>query len=153
MLDDAGWVAVDDLLGGLAAMGRPMARDRLEHLVATSDKQRFALDGDRIRASQGHTVQVDLGLLPVEPPAVLFHGTSDRAVASILAGGLEPRGRHHVHLSNDVETAQRVGARRGTARVLQVDAAAMSRDGHAFRVSANGVWLVDAVPPAYLVLL
>lgn len=149
-LDEGGWVAVDELLAGLAAHGTPMTRAQLERIVSTSDKQRFALRGGRIRASQGHSVPVDLGLTPVPPPAVLFHGTPERNVEPILRDGLRRGARHHVHLSPDVATATRVGARRGRSRVLAVDAAAMSRDGWVFLRSENGVWLVDAVPPAYL---
>ena len=149
-LDEGGWVQVDELLAALAAHGRPLTRAQLERLVATSDKQRFALDGDRIRASQGHSVPVDLGLSPVPPPRELFHGTPVRNVDAILREGLRKGQRHHVHLSPDVATATRVGARRGTAAVLLVEAAAMAADGHVFLRSANGVWLVDSVPARYL---
>ncbi|KUH38706.1 MULTISPECIES: RNA 2'-phosphotransferase [Streptomyces] len=150
VLDAHGWVPVDDLLHALARHGVPLSRAELEHVVASSDKQRFALDGDRIRANQGHSVEVDLALPPAEPPAYLYHGTVAASLDAIRADGLRPMGRHHVHLSPDRETARRVGARRGRPVVLAVDAAAMHRDGHVFRVSANGVWLTDAVPPRYL---
>jgi putative RNA 2'-phosphotransferase len=93
---------------------------------------------------------VDLELAPAEPPAVLYHGTGERAVAAILREGLRKQQRHHVHLSADVATAQAVGARHGRPVVLQVNAAAMRAAGHVFFRSANGVWLVDAVPPAFL---
>jgi putative RNA 2'-phosphotransferase len=151
-LDPAGWVDVETLLAALRAHGRPVTRADLERIVATSDKQRFALDraADRIRANQGHSVGVDLGLPVAEPPAVLYHGTPDRNLASIQRDGLRRGSRHDVHLSADVATARRVGARRGRAVVLAVDTAGMVAAGHEFRVSANGVWLVDAVPPAYL---
>lgn len=152
-LDEGGWADVDDLLAGLAAYGRPMTRQQLEELVGSSDKQRFALAGRRIRASQGHSVPVDLGLAPVPPPPVLFHGTPERFVEPILREGLRKGTRHHVHLSPDVGTATRVGARRGRPRVLQVDAAAMAQRGQVFLRSDNGVWLVDAVPPEFLTLL
>ena len=151
-LDAGGWVDVDELLAALAASGRPMTRAQLERIVATSDKQRFALENGRIRANQGHSVAVDLGLEPVDPPPVLFHGTPERNVEAILREGLRRGSRHHVHLSPDVATATRVGARRGRPRVLEVDAAAMARDGFVFLRSANGVWLVDEVPSAYLTL-
>jgi putative RNA 2'-phosphotransferase len=146
-LDEHGWVDVDDLLAALR-----LTRAELDDVVARNDKQRFALDGTgtRIRASQGHSVAVDLGYLPATPPAELFHGTADRFLASIRAEGLRPGNRHAVHLSPDTGTARRVGARRGRPVVLRVDAAAMARDGVAFTRSANGVWLVDAVPPRYL---
>lgn len=153
VLDEAGWVSVDDLLAGCARCGMVLDRRRLEEIVRDSDKQRFALseDGTRIRASQGHSVQVALGYVPKEPPEELFHGTVDRFLGSIREKGLVRGSRHHVHLSADRATAQKVGQRRGRAVVLRVRAGAMHRDGHAFYVSDNGVWLTDQVPPAYLV--
>ncbi|MCP9958171.1 RNA 2'-phosphotransferase [Streptomyces sudanensis] len=150
VLDRQGWVAVDDLLRALARHGMPLSRAELEHVVAVNDKRRFAVDGDRIRANQGHTVDVDLGLPPAVPPAHLHHGTVAARLDAIWAEGLRPMGRRHVHLSTDPETAARVGARRGRPVVLTVDATAMHGDGLVFRVSANGVWLTDAVPPRYL---
>ncbi|MFB9903229.1 RNA 2'-phosphotransferase [Allokutzneria oryzae] len=146
-LDAAGWVAVADLLAALR-----ISREELEAVVAGNDKRRFAFDatGTRIRASQGHSVAVDLGLEPAEPPAVLYHGTVERFLPAILREGLRPMNRHDVHLSADTETANRVGRRRGAAVVLVVDAAAMAADGHEFRRSANGVWLTASVPPRYL---
>ncbi|MFE5333064.1 RNA 2'-phosphotransferase [Embleya sp. NPDC056575] len=152
VLDEAGWVEVDVLLAACAARGVGLSRAQLERVVAENDKRRFAFsaDGTRIRASQGHTVAVDLGLAEVVPPAVLFHGTSPRSVAAILVEGLRPMDRHDVHLSVDVETARRVGARRGRPVVFAVRAERMSADGHVFRRSDNGVWLVPAVPPRYL---
>lgn len=151
-LDAAGWVRVDVLLAALAARGNRLTRAELDHVVATNNKRRFAFseDGLSIRASQGHTVAVDLGLTAAEPPAVLFHGTATRNLASIFHEGLRPMARQDVHLSADTDTATRVGARHGRPVVLTVDAAAMVSSGHEFRISANGVWLTDAVPPEYL---
>lgn len=150
-LDRAGWVPVTDLLAALR-----LSRADLDAVVTGNDKQRFAVargaDGvDRIRASQGHSVPVDLGLAPADPPELLFHGTSDSALPAIRAEGLRRGRRHHVHLSPDVATARRVGARRaGTVVVLTVEAAAMAEHGFVFYRSDNGVWLTDTVPPAYL---
>ena len=84
-----------------------------------------------------------------EPPEVLYHGTVERFLPSILDEGLNKGKRHHVHLSKDVETARRVGARRGQPVILEVDAGRMHRDGHKFFVSANGVWLTESVPASY----
>ena len=147
-LRPGGWVGVDDLLSACAAAGFRVSRAELEEVVRSSDKQRFAFDeaGTSIRANQGHSVAVDLGLEPVAPPATLYHGTGAGSVEAILREGLRPMGRHHVHLSPDAETARRVGARHGRPVVLAVDAAAMASDGHVFFVSANGVWLTEAVP-------
>ncbi|MEV5317602.1 RNA 2'-phosphotransferase [Streptomyces sp. NPDC052687] len=149
-LDKGGWVEIDTLIAAAAAHGFRFSRAELEHVVATNDKQRFAVEGTRIRASQGHSVEVDLGLPAVAPPPYLYHGTVASALDAIRGEGLRAMSRHDVHLCADRETATRVGARRGRPVVLAVDAGAMHRDGHEFRVSANGVWLTRAVPPRYL---
>ena len=149
-LEDGGWVEIDTLLTAAAAHGFPITREELDRVVATNDKKRFAIEGTRIRASQGHSVDVDRGLPPATPPAYLYHGTVARNLDAIRAEGLRPMSRHDVHLSPDRETAVRVGARRGRPVVLAVDAGAMHRDGHVFHVSENGVWLAKVVPPQYL---
>jgi putative RNA 2'-phosphotransferase len=154
-LDQAGWTDVQRLLAALAAHGLPLTRADLDRVVASNDKRRFAYDasGGRIRASQGHSRPVDLGYLPVAPPPELFHGTVERFLPAILEQGLRPGRRHAVHLSGDVDTARTVGGRRGRAVVLRVDSATMARDGAVFTRSANGVWLVDAVPPRHLAVV
>jgi putative RNA 2'-phosphotransferase len=150
ILDDAGWVEIDTLIAAAAAHGFRFTREELDHVVAANDKRRFAIEGILIRASQGHSIDVDLGLPPATPPAYLYHGTVTGSLEAIRGEGLRPMSRHDVHLSPDRETATRVGARRGRPVVLSVDAGAMHRDGHVFHVSANGVWLTKAVPPRYL---
>lgn len=151
-LAPGGWVAVADLLAACAQHNLPISAIELREVVARNNKQRFAFDADgtHIRASQGHSVAVDLALPPSTPPAQLYHGTNQQVVAIILREGIHKMNRHHVHLSPDVATAQNVGARRGKPLVLTVDAAAMAADGHQFFCSANGVWLVEHVPPQYL---
>jgi putative RNA 2'-phosphotransferase len=151
-LDPAGWVGVRELLDALAKHGKSLSEAQLRHVVETSDKKRFAFsdDGLRIRASQGHSVDVELGYEPATPPDVLYHGTVERFLASIRAAGLQKGQRHHVHLSRDVETATKVGGRRGESVLLKIDAAAMAREGVVFYVSANSVWLTDHVPSNYI---
>lgn len=152
-LDAAGWVSVKELLRACQAHGRAITLDELREVVSTNDKQRFALseDGEMIRANQGHSVSVELGYSPATPPDVLYHGTIEKFLPSIRAGGLKKGERHHVHLSPDEETARRVGQRRGRPLILKVESGRMHRDGHTFFISTNGVWLTDHVPPAYLV--
>ena len=152
-LDAHGWVDVGQLLEHAARHGEAVTREELDTVVFTSDKQRFAFSEDalRIRASQGHSIAaVDLDLAPAEPPAVLYHGTALRFLASIAEQGLRPGARNHVHLSRDPGTGVVVGQRHGRPVVLTVDAAAMHGLGHRFYVSDNGVWLTADVPPAFI---
>ena len=151
-LDPQGWVAVDELLAKAAAAGKKLTRESLAAIVAENDKQRFKFsdDGLRIRANQGHSVEVDLHLPPRVPPERLFHGTATRFLESIRAQGLRPGSRQEVHLSADRETAVAVGGRHGKPVVLGVRSAAMHAAGHVFTCSDNGVWLTAAVPPEFL---
>lgn len=151
-LDANGWTSVDILILKAREQGFAIDRPILEAVVATNDKKRFTLseDGQLIRAAQGHSVSVDLGLQPGEPPETLFHGTATKNLEPIMAEGLKPGARQHVHLSLDEETAIKVGSRHGTPIVLKVDACRMQRDGFMFFRSENGVWLTNHVPPTYL---
>ena len=152
-LDPNGWIDVEVLLLALAQHGRQLSREDLERLVRESDKQRFALseDGNRIRANQGHSVEVDLALAPQTPPEILYHGTVDRFLDSILSTGLRKGDRHHVHLSANLETAEKVGQRRGKPVILQIRSGDMHRAGFSFFLSDNGVWLVDHVPAEWII--
>ncbi|MBI5495310.1 MAG: RNA 2'-phosphotransferase [Deltaproteobacteria bacterium] len=151
-LEDGGWVDLDALMEGAAARGFPLTEEDVREVVRTSDKQRFSLDDAtrRIRANQGHSVPVDLQLEAAIPPDALFHGTTARVLDAIRAEGLRRMARHHVHLSADEATARRVGARRGAAIVVVVDAAAMCTEGRVFFRATNGVWLVEEVPARFL---
>ena len=151
-LDGEGWVDIGELVEKARAHGQMLDRDTVDRIVATSDKQRFALsrDGRRIRANQGHSVDIDLALPVQMPPAELFHGTAVSNLGSIRATGLHAGSRRHVHLSPDEETAIKVGARHGRPVVLVVASAAMHAAGHAFYRSENGVWLPAAVPVGFI---
>ncbi len=151
-LEPGGWVAVEQLLAACAERRFPITRAELDEVVATNDKQRFSFDpsGTLIRANQGHSVDIDLQLEPSMPPDELYHGTGERTAAAIASAGILKMSRHHVHLSADMTTARSVGARHGHPVVFAVDTRAMQRDGYTFYRSANGVWLVDRVPPRYL---
>ena len=151
-LEPGGWVEVSDLLAACERHQFAIHRWELEEVVTKNDKQRFAFDetGTRIRANQGHSVEIDLQLEPATPPDLLYHGTGAGAGAAIAREGLIKMSRHHVHLSADPETARTVGMRHGKPVVFAIAAATMSQDGHIFFCSDNGVWLVDHVPPEYL---
>lgn len=149
-LEDGGWVDVDVLLAALAANGRPLEPERLDRLVSGMDKPRFERAGGRIRATHGHSVDVDIRRSPAVPPPVLYHGTVERFLPRILAEGLVPGSRTHVHLSATPEAASVVGSRRGRPGVLRVDAAAMHAEGHVFHAAPGGVWLTPHVPASHL---
>lgn len=151
-LDGEGWVGIDDLVQAAARHGRPLTRDRVLEVVEHNDKRRFALDatGERIRASQGHSIDVDLGLVAAAPLPRLYHGTATRHLRSILRDGLHRGRRRHVHLSGDPATARHVGARHGMPAVLGIRAQEMHAAGHAFYRSENDVWLVDSLPRGFL---
>jgi putative RNA 2'-phosphotransferase len=151
-LDSAGWVSVTELLEAVNRSGVFLTLDQLKHVVATNDKRRFAFSKDcqRIRANQGHSIEVDLRYEQQTPPELLYHGTPERSLEPIRATGLNKGQRHHVHLSPDPQTAAKVGQRRGRPVVLRIHAGEMHRAGHVFYQSANGVWLVDHVPAEFI---
>jgi putative RNA 2'-phosphotransferase len=151
-LDREGWVEVDEILRKLKKAGRGLSREQLRDIVETSDKRRFTLspDGRRLRAAQGHSLDVDLGLPAIAPPDTLYHGTASQALDAIFESGLTPERRRQVHLSSDPETASRVGRRHGKPVVLRVDAGRMHAEGHRFFCADNGVWLTSEVPAMYL---
>ena len=150
-LDRHGWADVDALIEGVSKT-HPLTRELLEEIVRTDDKQRYSFseDGARIRANQGHSIPVDVELSRQEPPEYLFHGTGEKYVASIEQRGLLAKGRLYVHLSSDTETARKVGARHGNPVIYRVASGRMARDGFAFFLSVNQVWLTPMVPVEYL---
>jgi len=151
-LGEAGWVCIDELLKAVNSHGVSLTLDQLKHIVATSDKKRFAFseDGQRIRASQGHSLEVDLQYPPQTPPEILYHGTAVRFLDSIRQHGLQKMERHDVHLSAETKLTLQVGGRHGKPVLLTIRAGEMHRSGFVFRCSANGVWLVDHVPPQFI---
>jgi putative RNA 2'-phosphotransferase len=155
VLDAQGWADVGAVLAALERSRNPASVDRLRTMIDRNDKQRFELSADarRIRARQGHSVGVALGWPSVVPPDLLYHGTVGRNLDAILTQGLRPMQRHHVHLSPDAETARRVGARRGPPVILGVKAGELNAGGTPFFLTANQVWLVEAVPPHFIALL
>ncbi|OKO77284.1 RNA 2'-phosphotransferase [Bradyrhizobium sp. NAS96.2] len=151
-LTSEGWANIDELIERANAAGTKFGRADLLDVVATSDKKRFSIsaDGLSIRAAQGHSVTVELGLSPQESPSILYHGTATRFVDAILVEGLKPQARQQVHLSLDEATALRVGQRHGKPHIFTVDAGGMHRKGFKFYRADNGVWLIDHVPPEFL---
>ena len=151
-LDEHGWADIETMMAGMNASGHRIDREMLEEIVRTDEKGRYSLseDGTKIRANQGHSIQVDVELPVTEPPETLYHGTAQRFAASIEVQGLLPQSRLYVHLSPDPETAEKVGQRHGQPVIYLVDAGQMHRDGYLFYLSANGVWLTKVVPAPYL---
>jgi putative RNA 2'-phosphotransferase len=154
-LDQSGWASAPRLIEASRRRGFDFTLEELQNVVAGNGKKRFSLseDGLWIRANQGHSIEVELGLAPPAPPEILYHGTAERFLTSIKQQGLIKGKRHHVHLSADVDTAMKVGRRHGKPVVLGIEAGRMSQDGFIFYLSANGVWLTDRVPVQYLMFL
>jgi putative RNA 2'-phosphotransferase len=154
-LDEAGWTKITDLVEKARKVGVNLTSTLILQVATASDKQRFSIspDGKRIRANQGHSVAVELGLLEKEPPDTLYHGTARHNLAAIRSQGINHGKRNHVHLSSDISSAISVGSRHGQPVVLIVLAAEMNRAGFRFYRSENGVWLTEYVPPEYLMLL
>lgn len=151
-LDSNGWADVNELIEKSNSNGITIDKEILNHIVETNAKKRFAFNDslDKIRASQGHSVEIVLGYENQKPPEILYHGTSQQVVQSILDKGIEKQSRQHVHLSNDLETAIKVGQRHGKPFVFKVLAEQMYNDNFQFYISDNGVWLTDYVPAKYL---
>ncbi len=153
-LEENGWVSVEKLIKACADDGKSFSLVELQEVVETNDKKRFAFDetGKKIRASQGHSVEVEIEFEKKLPPEILYHGTAEKNVGVILAEGLKKMSRHHVHLSAETETAEKVGRRYGKPVIFQVETTAMLAEDFEFYVSANGVWLVESIPPKFLSL-
>ena len=149
-LDGSGWIAIDELLAAAARHGQDIDRDLLNQILETPGKRRFETQAGRIRAAQGHSIPVDLRLDPVQPPSVLYHGTVARFLPGILAEGLKPGQRSHVHLSADPASAAAVGSRRGRPVILVIDAAAAHRYDQRFCRATNGVWLTGPLSARWI---
>lgn len=154
-LDEHGWANVGQLLEGMKKTGRKIDKAELEEIVRTDEKQRYSFNEDKtlIRANQGHSIPVDVGLKEQEPPEYLYHGTAVGFYESIQKQGLRPMSRLYVHLSKDIETAVKVGRRHGKPVVLKIHSGVMYRDGVSFYLSENGVWLTKNVEPKYFELI
>lgn len=146
-LEPTGWTDVNEMLRKMQEKGIKVDLAQLQEVVAKDNKQRYSFNADqtKIRANQGHSIDVDLGFEPQTPPEFLYHGTATRFLASIQKTGLESRSRQHVHLSDNLETAQKVGKRHGKPVILTVRAKELQELGQHFFLSENGVWLTGKV--------
>ena len=151
-LDPHGWANVTELIDAANRDGQQLTRELLDEVVTTSDKKRFEFDKDknRIRAIHGHSIDVDLGLAPVQPPEFLLHGTARRSIESILQYGLHSGLRQFIHLSVNELTANQVAQRHGVPAIMRIRAGEMYRAGFVFHMTANGVWLTKDVPVEYI---
>ena len=151
-LDENGWANTQEQLNGVNTAGNKIRMEQLIHIVDTDNKHRFSFNSDKskIRANQGHSIPVNLGLLELVPPTILYHGTSEKFIESIKQNGIQKRSRQYVHLSSNIETAVAVGKRHGNPIVLKINTEQMFLDGYKFYLSENGVWLTDNVPYQYV---
>ncbi|MDF1548292.1 MAG: RNA 2'-phosphotransferase [Bacteroidales bacterium] len=152
ILDDKGWADVNELIGKSALKGKKFNLEDIKYIVKNCDKQRYSFNDDfsKIRANQGHSIMVDLELIPTEPPEILFHGTAIKNLKSILENGIHSGTRNYVHLSQDIETATKVGMRHGKVVLLKIMSGKMFNKGINFYLSKNNVWLTDFIEPKYI---
>lgn len=151
-LDENGWADVEELITKSARKRVHFTMEELDEVVETNNKKRFAFNEDKtkIRANQGHSIDIDLALIPQQPPEYLYHGTAESNISSIMEKGIEKRSRQHVHLSADKDTATKVGMRHGKPVILTIRTGKMSEEGIQFYLSDNGVWLTDFVDTKYI---
>lgn len=152
-LDKNGWADVQELITKIANAKVVLTLSDLYEIVATDNKKRYVFNEDetKIRASQGHSINIDLELKPITPPDTLYHGTAKRFWISIDKSGLSKMNRQYVHLSQDKETAHKVGIRHGDPIILTIDSKRMYESGYAFYLSENKVWLTEKVPREFIV--
>lgn len=151
-LNEHGWCDSNALVNAVKKEFGKFELKDLEEIVRTDNKQRYSFNEDKskIRANQGHSVQVDVELKEIIPQDILYHGTATRFVEAIRMQGLKPMSRLYVHLSKDYKTAFTVGKRHGSPFIFEVDAKQMIADGFKFYESENGVILTKVVPSKYL---
>ena len=149
-IDKNGWVQIRDVVEFLNMKAIPkITMEDISYVVERNNKQRFSMSEGKIRANQGHSFNIDLNLLPLKPPDVLYHGSHLKAKIAIEKEGIKKMNRNHVHLSKDIATAINVGKRRGKPIVFEIDSRKMHEDGFQFYCSENGVWLVEFVPKRF----
>lgn len=142
-----GWVRVSVLLNEMS-----ITLQILRVIVEEDTKGRFEFSENEssVRALYGHSIDVDLGLEPTIPPPVLYHGTAEKYIDSIMKEGLRPRKRNFVHLSETIDMAKQIGTRHGSPVVLSIDIEAMIRTGYKFYKAQNSIWLTGDIPPKFL---
>lgn len=151
-LDEQGWANVQELIEKCKKHRYHFSMEDLVEIVETNDKKRYSFNekGNKIRANQGHSIDIDLALSPVQPPEFLYHGTATRFLLSIMKEGIIKGSRQHVHLSQEKETATKVGLRHGKVAILTIMTGKMHEDGILFYQSDNGVWLTDYIDVKYI---
>lgn len=154
-LDKHGYISIEDLIKGVNKSGRYLDKSMLDAIIKSDSKRRYSYSKDltKVRANQGHSIKVDLGLISKVPKGNLYHGTVEKFQESIIKKGLIKGSREYVHLSEDIGTAKEVGSRRGKPKIFQIDTKGMVEDGYMFYLSENKVWLTDNVPNKYLELI
>ncbi len=156
ILDEEGYTPIDELLYYLNSTGKhgEVEKEDLEKITTMFEKKRHEIKDGKIRAYYGHSFEDKIEKTPVEPPEILYHGTSHEAAEKIMKEGITPQQRQYVHLSKDIKTATSVGLRKDHHPVLlQVDAKKAYQDGLKFYVGNEDIWLADTIPPQYIIKL
>jgi putative RNA 2'-phosphotransferase len=153
VLGSEGFVPLDVFVVAMNAKGayRWVTEEHIREIVETSDKQRFEIVSGQIRARYGHSVEEAITYPEIEPPLVLYHGTTPQAATLILQSGLQSMQRQYVHLSSTVDQAVVVGRRRTPQPViLTVRARDAWQAGVKFFNFESRLYLSTTIPPEYI---
>ena len=149
-LDRYGFVKFSDLIACLRLVHPWVERAHIEDIVGRSEKRRFEIVEEKIRAIYGHSIAVEPLAEPIQPPQFLYHGTSLTALVEIRKDGLKPMQRQWVYLSISEEDALEVGRRKAQPPIiLRIKASLAYQNGIEFRREGD-IFLVKAVPPEFI---
>jgi len=153
-MDDKGWISLEHFVKALRNRQKRFHWLRKYHvhaLVETDEKNRYQQEDGYIRATYGHSVDVDLDHPTDDIPGDLYIPTTEKESELLLEAGVNPSDRTYVHLSGTYDSAVEAGAVRSEEPViLKVDAESAIEDGNQIMKAGKDVYLAEEVGPEYL---
>jgi len=153
-MDINGWIDVKDIIRQFKKGGKRYHWLRPHHFTAiaeTDPKGRYEVRGNTIRATYGHTVEIELDLPTDNIPDALYFPCDPKQTENLLEVGISPSGRAHVHLSATIRNAAEAGhVHFALPTILEVDTAQMYAAGETIWHAGITVYLTENVPPQYL---
>ena len=153
-MDANGWIDLHDFLTALTIRNKRFRFLKPNHvlgLIQTDPKGRYEFRDGKIRATYGHSLDVDLDLPTENIPDVLFYPTSEEELSVLLGAGLRPSDRKMVHLSGTFHAAVEAGRVRIQVPVIvEIDAKSARTSGIVIKKAGKTVYLTTEVPPEFL---